>query len=115
MKKTVLIPMSFETANEISNILDDRSRAAGAACQDSRFPRSAIGLVSDKVRLSPEYQKVRLASKKAFADLQAFNRIFSKQFAKEIRADHAKHGYKKREQPALRPPEVDAILAKYGF
>ena len=51
------------------------------------FPRNSIGLVSDSVRLSPEYQDAKNKYDRAFAALRAFNAPFVKKYSKEIRQD----------------------------
>ncbi len=54
------------------------------------YPRNAIGLVSDAVRLSPEYRADKSAYDKAFSEMRSFNAWYVKAFKAEIRADRNK-------------------------
>jgi hypothetical protein len=46
-----------------------------------------MGLVPDRIRETPEYQTVKKAVDKNFAELRNFNGWFVKTFKKEIQAD----------------------------
>lgn len=53
------------------------------------FPRGAMGLTPDAVRATPEWRAAKVRVDRAFARLRAFNTIFVKKFAKELRAERA--------------------------
>jgi hypothetical protein len=48
-----------------------------------------MGLTPDHVRATPEWRAAKARSKAAFAALQAFNIVFTRMFAKELRAQRA--------------------------
>ncbi len=50
-------------------------------------PRLENGLPVEAVRVTPEYQAAKAAYARTFAQLRAFNQVFVKQFASEIRAE----------------------------
>lgn len=77
---------TFTGAKAQRDALEARLDATTATLK--AFPRTgALGLVSDDVRLSSEYQTARKASVKAFDALRAFNVVFVKCFASELRAE----------------------------
>lgn len=51
------------------------------------FPRGAMGLTPDAVRATPEYRAARDRYQRAFARQRDFNTVFTKKFAKELRAE----------------------------
>lgn len=51
------------------------------------FPRSAIGLVPDSIRLSVEYQCAKVGFDKEFRALQNFNIWFVKAFKSELASE----------------------------
>lgn len=75
----------FEGAKAEHDALERKSKETGDALR--KFPRSAIGLVSNAVRTSPEYVAAKKASDVAFAQLQSFNKVYVKAFAKELKAE----------------------------
>lgn len=81
------MPATFEEALAESDRLDQEASAVGDVLQ--AFPRGATGLPPEHVRLSPEYRAAKARYKTAFAAVQAFNAVFTKRFAKELRAQRA--------------------------
>lgn len=55
-----------------------------------RYQRSSIGLVSDQIRLSPEYKRDKANYDLAFSKLRKFNTTYTKHFAKELAAERDK-------------------------
>ena len=85
--KHTLALMSYEEAKVEQDLLEEVSSATGNALR--AFPRNSMGLVSDSVRATPEYRAAKAASDTAFASLQQFNLVFTKMFARELRAERA--------------------------
>lgn len=56
----------------------------------SAFPRGPTGLTPDAVKATPAWQAAKRRVDKAFAQLRAFNAVFVKRFAKELRAERNK-------------------------
>lgn len=77
--------MNYQEAKARSDQLFEAARNAGRLL--AAYPRNAMGLVADAVRLSPEYQAHKKASDKALAELQKFNAWHVKTHKAEIRAD----------------------------
>ena len=73
--------MTYTEAKARKQELEDAASQAGAAVRS--YPRNAVGLVSDAVRVSPAYQADKAASARAFRALQVFNAAFVKTFATE--------------------------------
>lgn len=55
----------------------------------SNFPKGPMGLTPDDVKYSSEFKAAKQAFDKAFKDSQEYNKVFTKQFKKEIRAFYA--------------------------
>lgn len=79
--------MNYIEAKQIADRLNAESSALGAVLES--FPRNAVGLVSDEVRVTPEYQQAKAAFDRSFARLRAFNAVFVKQYKRERAADRA--------------------------
>lgn len=79
---------AFEGAKAELALIEKEMAAAEAAMR--AFPRGAMGLPPESVRLSPEYRAAKARTDKAFARLRAFNAVYVKRFAKELRAERAK-------------------------
>lgn len=77
--------MNYQEAKARSDQLFEAAQDAGRLL--AAYPRNDMGLVSDSVRLSPEYQAHKKASDKAFAEMRKFNALYVKAFKAEIRAD----------------------------
>jgi hypothetical protein len=78
----------FEDAKAELALIEKEMAAAEAVMH--AFPRGAMGLPPESVRLSPEYRTAKARTAKAFARLREFNAVFTKRFAKELRAERAK-------------------------
>lgn len=78
----------FEEAKAELALIENEMAAAGAVMRT--FPSGAMGLPPESVRLSPEYRAAKARTDKAFARLRAFNAVYVKKFAKELRAERAK-------------------------
>jgi hypothetical protein len=76
---------AFEEAKAEGALLEKEMAEAEAVIR--AFPRGAMGLPPESVRLSPEYRAAKARTDKAFARLRAFNGVFVKRFAKELRAE----------------------------
>jgi hypothetical protein len=63
------------------------SGVASAALQ--KFPRNGMGLVSDDVRVSPEYRAAKATYERAANELRTFNRWYVKAYRAEIAANRA--------------------------
>jgi hypothetical protein len=81
-------PTPFEEAKTELALIEKEMAAAEAVMQT--FPRGAMGLPPESVRLSPEYRAAKARTDKAFARLRAFNAVYVKRFAKELRAERTK-------------------------
>jgi hypothetical protein len=80
---------AYEKAKAKGGLLDAEVNAATTVLR--MFPRTgAMGLVSDAVRDSPEYRAANARFKTAFEALRKFNSVFTKTFAKEIRAERSR-------------------------
>lgn len=64
--------------------VDDADKALKA------FPRGPMGLPPENVRVSPQYREANARFQTAFAALRKFNTVFTKAFAKELRAERDK-------------------------
>ena len=78
---------AFEDAKAELALIEKEMAAAEAVMR--AFPRGAMGLPPESVRLSPEYRAAKAHTDKAFARLRAFNAVYVKRFAKELRAERA--------------------------
>ena len=78
---------AFEEAKAELALIEKEMAAAAAAMR--AFPRGAMGLPPESVRLSPEYRAAKARTDKAFARLRAFNAVYVKRFANELRAERA--------------------------
>lgn len=79
--------MNYQAAKAYAENLNQALRAA--ALSPAAYPRNAMGVVNDAVRLSPEYQAHKKAYDRAFAELRNFNGWYVKTFRAEMRADRA--------------------------
>jgi len=79
---------AFEAAKGELTLIEKEMAAAEAGMR--AFPRGAMGLTPESVRMSPEYRSAKARTDKAFARLRTFNAVFTKRFAKELRAERAK-------------------------
>ena len=78
--------MTYNEAKEVRNSLEAMVRATERTLK--AFPREGLmNLVSEDVRLSPEYRAAKAAYRRVFSELQLFNTTFVKKFSKEIRLE----------------------------
>ena len=78
---------AFEEAKAEEALVEKEMSEAQAALDG--FPRGPTGLTPDAVKETPEWQAAKALANKAFARLRAFNAVFVKRFAKELRAERA--------------------------
>lgn len=78
---------AFEEAKAESALIEKEVDAANEALQ--AFPKSPMGGVRDDVRSTPEFRAANTRFQKAFARQRAFNAVFVKKFAKELRAERS--------------------------
>ena len=76
--------MSFEAATKVYNELNAMADVTSKALKV--FPRGNMGLVSDEVRATAEYQAAKNAFNAANAKARAFNQLYNKVFKKELLA-----------------------------
>lgn len=79
---------AFEDAKAEHAQIEQEVDAASDALQV--FPRGPMGLTPDAVTATPEYRAAKTRYAKAFARQRAFNEVFTKKFAKELRAERDK-------------------------
>lgn len=84
-RQQAAIEAAFYAANDKRQAVEER-----LAAEIGIAARGAMNLIAEPIRLHPEYRLAKSATDAAFASLQAFNRIYSKRFAKDIRADRDK-------------------------
>ena len=78
--------MTYSEAKKVRDSLEAVVKATGKAVE--AFPREgAMNLVTEEVRLSPDYRAAKSAYNRAFFELQTFNRSFVRKFAKELRLE----------------------------
>ena len=77
----------YEEAKAEGALLEQEVDAADALLK--AFPRSPLGGTTDAARATPEFRAAHSRFQRAFAALRAFNAVFTKRFAKEIRAERA--------------------------
>jgi hypothetical protein len=84
-------PMSFAEAtaraHELHNAYSGASRALNAFID--QFPRGPMNLTPDYVKAMPEYRALYHAMNVSFERLRSYNRRYTKQFARELRAQRA--------------------------
>jgi hypothetical protein len=81
------IPDTWPEARALSAELDSRVAAAAEALRAWDHLKSPIGLTPDHVKASPEWQAAKLAYDRAFAALRTFNGVYTRRFARELRAE----------------------------
>jgi hypothetical protein len=78
----------FEDARAEHDLIQREVDAASEVLQ--AFPKGPMGGVGDDVRATPEFRAANTRFQKAFARLRAFNAIYVKRFAKELRVERDK-------------------------
>jgi hypothetical protein len=79
---------AFEEAKAESALIEKEVDAADEVLQ--AFPKGPMGGVRDDVRSTPEFRAANTRFQKAFARQRAFNAVYVKRFAKELRAERDK-------------------------
>lgn len=79
--------MTFIEAKQMRDSLESEYRIAYAPLK--LYPRNAMGLVSEEIRLKPDYRIARKRTEEAFQKLRQFNSRFVKEFKKELAAKRA--------------------------
>lgn len=89
--KAALKARDFEAARAIQT----QMYAALKAHSDvmAQFPRGAMNLTTDAARATPEWQAASAAGAEMMAELRAFNKVYAKMFAPELRAMRRTRGY----------------------
>ena len=77
--------MTYELAKQFQERLEAAVSTANAALK--QFPRTAMGLTPDHIRVTPEYQSAKHAFDEAFAALRAFNGKFVNRFKNDLAAE----------------------------
>ena len=75
----------YAEAKAARDVLNARVEQAGKVLEG--FPKGELGLTPDHIKASPEWRKAKAEFELAFAVLRGFNKTFTKQFKREIRAD----------------------------
>lgn len=76
------LEMSFDNATKIKTQLEENVKILSESM--SVFPRGSMGLISDEVKKTDEYISVKSAYDIGFKELQNFNKVYVKQFKKEL-------------------------------
>lgn len=79
--------MTYEDAKEFRNRLDADAIRYGRELKALITERTPLGLTPDHIKATPAYRSAKAKMDAAFANLRAFNAVFTRLFAKEIRAD----------------------------
>lgn len=86
-----MLKVTFEDAKKIKAQLEENCKKLGEAFD--KYPRGAMGLTPDHIKVTPEYQRERKLYNIAFTQLQNFNKVYVKQFKKEL-AEERKNRFK---------------------
>ncbi|MDT8992775.1 hypothetical protein RQP54_18020 [Curvibacter sp. APW13] len=81
--------MTYDEAKKQADGLWTSCRATGKSLNDflAKHPKGPMGLTPDAVKKLPEYIELKAAYDRAAQALRAFNTVYPKRFAKEIRAE----------------------------
>lgn len=74
--------MTFENATQIKAKLEENVKVLSESM--SIFPRGAMGLIPDEIKKTDDYIRVKAAYDCGFKELQTFNKVYVKQFKKEL-------------------------------
>lgn len=77
-----MLAYTFEEAKKVKARLEENCKLLGSAFD--KYPRGAMGLTPDHIKVTPEYQREKKLYNIAFTQLQNFNKVYVKQFKKEI-------------------------------
>lgn len=78
--------MTYEQFKTAQDALEARYMASCSNVQQWDWARLPNGLTPDCIKALPAWQTAKANNKKAFADVQAFNRLYAGKFKKEIYA-----------------------------
>lgn len=78
---------AFLAAKATADTLWAALRAASAVMRKYDSLRGPMGLAPDAIRFSPAYRAEKAACDEAHARLAEFNKWFTKEFARELRAE----------------------------
>lgn len=87
-KRITLIPDDFAAATAAGDAITKRLDTATAVL--NKFPKGPMGLTPEHIRTTPEYQAAKRKADQLFAELRAFNGVYVKKFAKEMREERRK-------------------------
>ena len=73
--------MTYQEAKELGKQIEEKVNVLSAKLNS--YPRGLMGMTREDIRLSDEYQLVKMEYNKAFKELQNFNSWFVKTFKKE--------------------------------
>lgn len=82
--------MTFEEAKMKREEMETRHQPDYDRIKEYDKYRNGIGLIPDHIRTTEEYQAVKKACDRNFAELRSFNGWFVKTFKKEIQAERNK-------------------------
>jgi hypothetical protein len=86
--------MNYQEAKLYRDEMEKRHKIDSDKLKEFDQYRIAMGIVPDHIRETPEYQILKKAVDKNFAELRNFNGWYVKTFKKEIQADR-KNRYKR--------------------
>jgi hypothetical protein len=86
--------MTYQEAKLYRDTMEERHKIDSDKLKEFDKYRIAMGIVPDHIRETPEYQILKKAVDKNFAELRNFNGWYVKTFKKEIQADR-KNRYKR--------------------
>jgi len=93
--------MTFEEAAAKQQRLEAQERAASERLK--AYPHGAMGLVTEEIRLSPEYQADRAAWESIFAAYRSYNAWYVKAFKQQLREQRRQRDAQRQ---AEREPEA---------
>lgn len=77
------LDMSFANATKIKAELEENLNVLSESLKV--FPRGSMGLIPDDIKKTNEYIVVKVAYDHGFKELQNFNKVYVKQFKKELK------------------------------
>ena len=81
------IPLTFSEARAVANRLWDQSTISGYKLQ--QYPRGDMGMTLNSSTSTPEYKADKAEFDMYFRAMQDWNKVYVKQFKKEIQAFRA--------------------------
>lgn len=80
--------MTFEDATKLRDTFESLVRAASARMK--AYPKNEIGLTPDNIKASADWKADKATFDYAMANLRAFNARYTKEYARELRAERRK-------------------------